>query len=263
LARIGLGGILFALVLELLFSMKTPLHRSRGVRAILSVTLGLSSALLLGALVFRSRFIGFPALTNLYEGLLFLTSAILAVLFFHTLNQGPSSVIRGGLLLSLVLLILASSPLIPDTIAPPIPALRSSWLVLHVALAFVGEALFAIGFVAAALWFVTGDPEKKNSLDRLVYRSILAGYPLFTMGALVFGAVWASHAWGRFWSWDPKETWALITWLTYTLYLHARLISRQNPRVCNLIALAGFLFTLVTFLGVKYVSFGAPSLHSY
>ena len=263
MARIGLAGILFALILEVMFKLKKTPPSGRTARIIRGAALGFSSAALLGSLIFRSRVIGFPALTNLYEGLLFFTAAILAVLFVHSLKQGSSPVTGGGLVLSLVLLILASSPLIPDTITPPIPALRSSWLVLHVALAFVGEALFAVGFTAAALWFAAPDPEKKGRMDRLVYRSILAGYPLFTLGALVFGAVWASHAWGRFWSWDPKETWALITWLTYTLYLHARLVSRQNPRVCNLIALAGFLFTLVTFLGVKYVSFGAPSLHSY
>jgi ABC-type transport system involved in cytochrome c biogenesis permease subunit len=77
---------------------------------------------------------------------------------------------------------------------------------------------------------------------------------------LVFGAVWAEHAWGRYWSWDPKETWALITWLTYTVYLHVRFILKKRRKLAAVISIAGFAFTLFTFFGVNYL---LPGLHSY
>jgi ABC-type transport system involved in cytochrome c biogenesis permease subunit len=83
---------------------------------------------------------------------------------------------------------------------------------------------------------------------------------VFTAGALIFGAVWAQKAWGRWWGWDPKETWALITWLVYTFYLHLRLISKKTGKLISLIAVIGFLCTIFTFFGVNYL---LPGLHSY
>ena len=86
------------------------------------------------------------------------------------------------------------------------------------------------------------------------------GYPVFTAGALVFGAIWAETAWGSWWSWDPKETWALITWLIYTAYLHTRLVKKMRGRTSALLAIIGFLATVFTFFGVNYLLSG---LHSY
>lgn len=80
------------------------------------------------------------------------------------------------------------------------------------------------------------------------------------MGALIFGAIWAESAWGSYWSWDPKETWALVTWIVYTLYLHVRLIMKRSDRIVALISVVGFVFTIFTFLGVNYLLSG---LHSY
>lgn len=240
---------------------------SRSPKSVFSILLRAfvltAAASLLYILIHRSIRIGFPAITNMYEALLFFALCIQGVIIVLAFRRVSAGILCGGLTIVLILLVLASSPLFPDELRPPVPALRSNWLVLHVALAFAGEALFAVGFIGAILWFVSRDPEKRVRLNRLVYMSILAGYPVYTLGSLIFGAVWASHAWGRFWSWDPKETWALVTWLTYTYYLHSRLISKRSPRTTNLIALLGFIFTMITFLGVKYISFGADSLHSY
>jgi ABC-type transport system involved in cytochrome c biogenesis permease subunit len=86
------------------------------------------------------------------------------------------------------------------------------------------------------------------------------GYPFYTLGALIFGAIWAEQAWGRYWSWDPKETWALVTWLVYTLYLHLRLVRRNTSSLPPIIVILGFLIALFTFLGVNYLLSG---LHSY
>jgi ABC-type transport system involved in cytochrome c biogenesis permease subunit len=83
---------------------------------------------------------------------------------------------------------------------------------------------------------------------------------VFTVGALVFGAVWAEQAWGAWWSWDPKETWALVTWLVYTFYLHVRLIRKKTGALPAWISVIGFACTLFTFFGVNFLLSG---LHSY
>ncbi len=97
-------------------------------------------------------------------------------------------------------------------------------------------------------------------MDRLMATSIGIGYPIFTAGALVFGAIWAETAWGSWWSWDPKEIWALITWLIYTAYLHTRLVRKMRGRVSAVLVIVGFLATLFTFFGVNFLLSG---LHSY
>lgn len=227
----------------------------------------LAAAAALGAFLFRSAAIGFPALTNTYESLIFMNGAgnIAAawLLRRHARRGGIklSAVLENGLHFTLLLLpALAASPLFRSQPRPPIPALQSGWLVLHVGFAFIGEALFLVAFVASLLHLFTRDERKAALLDRLSYRSILAGFPVYTAGALLFGAIWADQAWGRFWGWDPKETWALITWIVYALYLHVRLVAKVERRICAWIAVAGFLFTLFTFFGVNYL---LPGLHSY
>lgn len=99
-----------------------------------------------------------------------------------------------------------------------------------------------------------------DNLDELTYKSIAVGFPVFTLGGLIFGAVWADQAWGRYWSWDPKETWSLITWFIYAFYLHARLLRGWRGVKTALIALLGFVSTIFTYLGVNLLLSG---LHSY
>ena len=93
-----------------------------------------------------------------------------------------------------------------------------------------------------------------------MYTSIAIGYPIFVAGAIIFGAIWAKTAWGNYWSWDPKETWALITALIYTVYLHTRIIKKMRGKISAVLSIIGFAFTLFTFLGVNYL---IPGLHSY
>lgn len=97
-------------------------------------------------------------------------------------------------------------------------------------------------------------------LEDISYRAIGFGLPVFTLGALVFGAIWAHRAWGAYWSWDPKETWALITWFIYAAYLHARYNSKMKGKVAAYITVLGFISTLFTYFGVNYLLSG---LHSY
>lgn len=97
-------------------------------------------------------------------------------------------------------------------------------------------------------------------LDEIEYKSIAVGFPLFTIGGLIMGAIWANSAWGKYWTWDPKETWSLITWLVYALYLHARFVGGWRGKRVAILAIIGFVAVIFTYLGVNLVLSG---LHSY
>ncbi len=222
-----------------------------------------SALLLLGFFIARSLEIGFAALTNTFESLVFYAAVIAVIeVAYRFQKKAPffPFVEFGATFSAVVLLAIASSPLLPKEALPPIPALKSAWLALHVSFAFIGEAFFVVSFVSALALLFSKDEKKRLDLDRVTYTAIAIGYPIFTAGALVFGAIWAERAWGRWWSWDPKETWALVTWLVYTAYLHIRLVMKKKEALPSIIAVIGFLCTIFTFFGVNYL---LPGLHSY
>jgi cytochrome c-type biogenesis protein CcsB len=97
-------------------------------------------------------------------------------------------------------------------------------------------------------------------LDEITYKSIAIGFPIFTLGGLIFGAIWANQAWGVYWSWDPKETWSLITWFIYAFYLHGRMIRGWRGKKVAIVAVVGFMAVIFTYLGVNLLLSG---LHSY
>jgi cytochrome c-type biogenesis protein CcsB len=99
-----------------------------------------------------------------------------------------------------------------------------------------------------------------DMLDELTYKTIAIGFPIFTLGGLIFGAIWADQAWGKYWSWDPKETWSLITWFVYAFYLHARHMRGWRGNKIAIMAVIGFACTIFTYLGVNLLLSG---LHSY
>lgn len=100
----------------------------------------------------------------------------------------------------------------------------------------------------------------EDLVDELTYKNIAIGFPVFTLGGLIFGAIWADQAWGRYWSWDPKETWSLITWFVYAFYLHARFLRGWRGKKIAIVAVVGFFSTLFTYLGVNLLLSG---LHAY
>ena len=160
----------------------------------------------------------------MYESLSFLSwSVVLALIVFGRKSRVPS-LAPYLMLIAVALVALASSPLMPKDATPLVPALQSYWLWLHVSVTLLGEAFFAVAFVASLLFLGAGSEEKKERLDALAYRAVAVGFPLFTLGGLVFGMVWAYRAWGRYWGWDPKEVWSLITWFVFALYLHTRIV---------------------------------------
>jgi cytochrome c-type biogenesis protein CcsB len=144
------------------------------------------------------------------------------------------------------------------------PALKSNWLLVHVITCFFGYAAFGLAFGAAILYLARGFTNRLQApapglLDRLIYRAAVIGFIFLTLGILT-GAVWAETAWGRYWSWDPKETASLITWLIYAALLHARLVQGWQGRPIAWLAVAGFGAVLFTYLGVSFL---LPGLHSY
>jgi ABC-type transport system involved in cytochrome c biogenesis permease subunit len=215
------------------------------------------------ALMLRSRAIGFFALTSMYESLSFYAMALCAILVVYRFQKRivykPFLALLSNLMV-IILLMVASSPLFLKEALPPIPALRSNWLVAHVGFSFIGEAFFLVGCITALVFLCTKDDEQRLEYDRLTYTAISIGYVFFTAGALVFGSIWAEQAWGRFWSWDPKETWALVSWLIYTVYLHVRLIRNNKGSLPAIISVVGFLLTVFTFFGVNFL---LPGLHRY
>ncbi|MBI5399648.1 c-type cytochrome biogenesis protein CcsB [Candidatus Saganbacteria bacterium] len=150
------------------------------------------------------------------------------------------------------------------TIEPLMPALQSNWLLFHVGVAIVAYGTFAVSFGTALLHLLKEHfkierlPATKK-LDELTYQLIAFAMPFMTL-VIITGAVWAEEAWGRYWSWDPKETWSLITWLIYLGYLHARLVLRWKGRPAAWLAVIGFLAVIFTYLGVNLLLSG---LHSY
>lgn len=171
-----------------------------------------------------------------------------------------------GTMVAATMIAVASSPLVPEAAGPMLPALRSAWLPVHVGLAFLGEAFLTVGFAGSIIWLwrargraSTATPDLVP-LDRLAYRSVLIGYALFTAGAIVFGAIWANQAWGRYWGWDPKESWSLVTWIAYSTYLHVRLRGPRRARIAHWISITGYLMALFTLFGVNLLY---RSLHAY
>ena len=222
-----------------------------------------AAALLFSVVIERSIRIRFVAVTNTFESLVFFSAVTSLLLFFYILrwkDRVVPFVLFGATIVAVALLAIASSPIAPKEVQPPIPALQSYWLVLHVTFSFIGESFFVVGFVAAIYYLFVREADGRQTVDRIIYTAIGIGYPIYTAGALIFGAIWAESAWGSYWSWDPKETWALITWLVYTAYLHTRFVAKLRGRVGAILSIVGFVFTIFTFFGVNFLLSG---LHSY
>lgn len=152
---------------------------------------------------------------------------------------------------------------------PLVPALDSYWLVIHVGMAVTAFALFTIAAVVSGLQIAAARAERLGrasslpgaaSLDRLAYRLIAVAFPIWTVGPLILGAIWAEVSWGRYWGWDPKEVWALITWLAYAAYLHARATAGWSGVRASVVSLIGFATLLFSYFAVNIVFNG---LHSY
>jgi cytochrome c-type biogenesis protein CcsB len=214
--------------------------------------------------------IGHAPLSNLYESLVFFAWTIIVV--YLVIERKYENRIIGAFTTPLAFLALAYaslSPNISDSIQPLLPALKSNWLIAHVIACFIGYAAFAMAFGISWMYlFKQRDTEDKSKLlahfpklgilDDLNHQLIMFGFLFLTVGVIT-GAVWANSAWGRYWGWDPKETWSLITWFIYATLLHARMMKGWHGKRIAYLSIIGFIAVLFTYFGVNYL----PGLHSY
>ncbi|MEB3330098.1 MAG: c-type cytochrome biogenesis protein CcsB [Candidatus Sericytochromatia bacterium] len=229
--------------------------------------------------------------SNLWESMITMLFVTLAFYFFVEVTYKPRHF--GVVAAPLVMILIGGASILPPHFkgaAPLMPALQSYWIKVHVLLVLASYAAFTMSFAAALAYLffnwqarrahppmlasagpggeVAVPPappgqgrwaEQLGFFDELTYRLILMGFPLLMFG-IITGAMWANGAWGTYWSWDPKETWSLITWFVYAAYLHARLTHDWTGTRAAWLGVAGFASMVVTYIGVNYLSSG---LHSY
>jgi len=215
--------------------------------------------------------IGHAPLSNLYESLIFFAWGIILLYLLVEWRTKNRSIGAFATPLAFLIMAYASFTGITTRIQPLIPALKSNWLIAHVITCFIGYAAFAIAFGLSIMYLMkrldgSGKtpallkflPES-NILEELSYQMVVIGFILLTLG-IITGAVWAHSAWGRYWGWDPKETWSLITWLIYAALLHSRMVRGWRGKRLAILSIVGFSCVIFTYLGVNFVLSG---LHSY
>ncbi len=213
-------------------------------------------------IVFRAIQTGHGPFSNMYEFALAFAWGIIIMGIIFEWRYKTATVRNMGLIVALLLLIFATvNNAKPE---PLVPALQQSALLsVHVASAVVAYGVFTIGFGAAILFLIQNRRNSpwlpdKEVFDIISYRSVVIGFPFLT-STIVLGAIWADIAWGRYWSWDPKETASLVTWLIYAAYMHARLMRGWKGAKTAILLIAGFGAILLTFFG-NYIFSG---LHAY
>ena len=248
-------------------------HRAVGI-AMATTTLGLGFHL--AGTVLRGLAAGRVPWANMYE--FTLAGTLVAVGTFLALTRWRDVRFLGSIVVGLVVVALGLGLAVFYVPAEGVePALQSYWLVIHVSIATVATGLFTVSFASSALQLlkdsrVSGSarlagprwrwldalPETRE-LEALSFRLVAVGFVLWTFTVMA-GAIWAEHAWGRFWGWDPKETWSLVVWLVYAAYLHARTTAGWSGRRAAWFVLVGYATVLFNFTGVNLFFQG---LHSY
>lgn len=251
-----------------------------------------SSLFVIGLLLSRWTNGKYFPISNLYESILFLCAILLIGQQLAELKLSTRLIRCLNLPLVLCLYWFGNSGLPPEMriITGLAPSLQSNWLMMHVSVMMLSYGTLILGSLLCLLFLLLNRyPRKQTDIKPLTvtsatieasekiieskslskslleiidiwsYRLIGLGFPFLTLG-IISGAVWANEAWGAYWSWDPKESWALITWLTFAIYLHARLIKGWNGQKTATIGSIGFVIIWVCYLGVNFLGKG---LHSY
>jgi cytochrome c-type biogenesis protein CcsB len=210
---------------------------------------------------------GIP-ITSFFEAANFLGMGI--VLVFLIMEFRFRIAALGSFMLPLVILLMAPALILSGDIKELSPVLKSGWLGVHTSLAVMGDAAFAFAFIVSIMYLIQERQLKTKHLgaifhrlpsldimDTLVYRALTIGWPLFTLGILT-GSIWANSAWGTYWSWDPKETWSLITWVMYLALLHLRTIGWRGRKMAFL-SIVAFIFVLISFFVISRSEMGKHS----
>ena len=261
--------VVFYLIAMIIYFVYTVRRREKTGPAFL-VTM-LAFALHTAALIVRTVEAGRLPFSNMYEFTSLFAWGIALVFLFIERRYAVKAL--GVFITPLILALIGYASLLPKEISPLMPALQSYWLQFHVITAILAYGGFGVSFGVAVMYLVR---EKKDDsaktqggfyqflpslkvLDDLNYTAIAFAFPFMTL-VLITGAIWAERAWGAYWSWDPKEVWALITWIIYAVYLHARYTYGWKGHRTAWMSITGFLAVLFTYFGVNLF---LSSLHSY
>ena len=263
-------------MLTVLFNVSLAVYVAALVSAVIGLITGqralrtggtvlLAAGMLVQTLYIAGRWheAGRAPFSNMFESLVLFVWALVLVYLVVQLRIRLPAVDAAVALLAVLALAAAST--FETEIKPLMPALQSNWLSVHVFTCFLGYAGFAISFVAAVGYLVaarsasSAQPATLDALETIVARTISFGFLFLTLG-IVTGAVWANSAWGTYWSWDPKETWSLITWLIYAAFLHCRYMRGWRDKRAAWVSIIGFISVLFTYFGVNLLLSG---LHSY
>ncbi|MEA3544434.1 MAG: c-type cytochrome biogenesis protein CcsB [Thermodesulfobacteriota bacterium] len=211
--------------------------------------------------------------TSLHESLSFFAWCL--VLLFLLLDLRFRLSVMGAFAVPLAFLLMIASALSPNVVVQLNPVLKSWLFPVHIAFAFLGNAAFALSFGAGVMYLIQNRMLKSkrftgiyqvlpslDTLDKVNYTCLSIGFPLMTLG-IISGAFWANTAWGTYWSWDPKETWALLTWFLYAALLHGRLTIGWRGRNAAIFSIIAFMFLLFTFLGVNLLLGGYHTFEAF
>lgn len=247
--------------------------RNQKIAAAGVFSIGLAFAVHTALILLRGFAAGRLPFSNLYEfTIIFAWGTVVAFLYcavrFRLLAASP-------LVMAMATLLMGVAAMMPRDIKPLMPALRSGWLQAHVATGILSYGALAVSAILAVIMLVGGKDEEKTQddhwtstywqmpslekLEKYVHGLIVFGF-IFLSLLIVTGAVWAEETWGRWWGWDPKEAWALVTWLIYLVYLHGRNKFGWRGKATAWFSAVGFLAVMFTLFGVTYL---LPGLHSY
>ncbi len=222
----------------------------------------LTFVFLTASLLFRTIAVGHGPFANMYEFSVAFGWGVTGVYLYFERRYHQR--VLGLIALPIALALLLYATTIRSASEPLVPALQNNLLLtVHVAVAIVAYGTFSVAFAAAVLHLIQPETGRRGLprpelLDEISYRSVVIGFPFLTL-TIVLGAVWADVAWGSYWSWDPKETASLVTWLIYGAYLHARVVRGWRGSRAAWLLVIGFAATLFTYFGNLF--FGG--LHSY
>jgi len=266
--QIEINVLLFELALTFYFiaTISGIVEIFRGKKNISRATLYLS---IIGFVFHTSNIVvryvegGHIPVTNMHEATSFLSWSVLVLFFFHEFKYKLG--LLSSFIMPIVFLLMFSSAIFPREIKSLSPVLQSYWFGIHVILAFLGDAAFAMACGIGVMYLIQERNVKSKHLSRLFqklpslqtldeinYHLITLGFPLLTL-AMISGVVWANSAWGSYWRWDPKEVWSLITWLIYALVLHLRLTVGWRGKKAAILSIIGFVIVVFAFLGVKLI----------
>ena len=214
--------------------------------------------------------IGYAPLSNMYESLVFFAWSI--AIFYLLLEYKYKNRFLGAFAIPFAAIAMALAELKNPAITPLVPALQSNWLIAHVVTCFIGYAAFAVASGLSLVYLLKSRKKYQNDeenllsqlpglpvIDDIIHKTLIFGFLWLTAG-IITGAVWANSAWGTYWSWDPKETWSLITWFIYAGALHFRFTKGWGGTRIAWFSIIGFASVMFTYYGVNFLLSG---LHSY